>query len=342
MKSHSLNVAEASRFAQLALSCVQREYPHVHLYWVESGEDVVPARQLTPAFYGCLDWHSAVHNHWMLVRLMRLFPDAPFVDIAQKTITQNFTPEAISQEVAYLKSHPRFECPYGLAWLLQLMAELAQWQDPQAQQWFNTIKPLEAIAANSLKTWLQDLSYPNRTGTHTQTAFALGLIWDWANITQNQSFKLTIEEKVQKFYRSDCNYPLHLEPLGYDFLSPSLAEADLIRRMLSPDEFAEWLSQFLPQIPTHPQTDWLHPVEVQNPQDYSQSHLDGLNLSRAWMLEGIISGLPKHDPRISTLEAVAQNHCQKGLELKSAVDYSGSHWLGSFAVYLRTNRGYSV
>lgn len=338
MKPDQLDLKMASQFAQLALGCVLREYPHVQLYWLESHEDFIPPRQLTPAFYGCLDWHSAVHNHWMLVRLIRWFPDAPFTDIAREAIAQNITFENISAEVAHLQSQPRFECPYGLAWLLQLTAELREWEDIQGQKWLEILKPLEEMAVQNLQKWMQNLSYANRTGSHSQTAFAFGLIWDWAK-NHHPSLTPEIEQKINQFYLNDCNHPLHLEPWGYDFLSPTLAEADLMRRLLSPNSFARWLSQFLPKLPLEKQIDWLQPVSVENPEDYAQSHFDGLNLSRAWMLEGIISGLPPDDSRISALQAVAQVHQQTGLNLVSAIDYSGSHWLGSFAVYLMTKRG---
>ena len=341
MKPDKLDQNLAIQFAQFALGCVLREYPHVQLYWLESGEDFVPPRQLTPAFYGCLDWHSAVHNHWMLVRLMRLFPDASFADTAGEVIAQNITSENIDAEVIHLQSQPRFECPYGLAWLLQLAGELREWRDIRAEKWLEILQPLEAAAVQNLQKWWQNLSHPNRTGSHSQTAFAFGLIWDWA-ITGNPNLIPEIEQKINQFYLGDCNHPLHLEPWGYDFLSPTLAEADLMRRLLDGENFAAWLTQFLPKIPTEKQTDWLRPVSVKNPEDYAQSHFDGLNLSRAWMLEGIISKLPGSDPRIPALEAVALVHRQAGLNLVSAVDYSGSHWLGSFAVYLTTKRGLSV
>ncbi|MEL7035015.1 MAG: DUF2891 domain-containing protein [Cyanobacteria bacterium J06592_8] len=341
MKSDQFNLEIADYFAQFALECVFREYPHAQLYLLKSREDFIPPRQLTPAFYGCLDWHSAVHNHWMLVRLIRLFPEASFRKIAQDTITQNITVEHITAEVSHLQAQPRFECPYGLAWLLQLTTELREWQEYPAQNWLEILQPLETVAIQNLQKWWQHLSYPNRTGSHAQTAFSFGLIWDWA-IVYDPDLIPELAEKIRNFYLKDCNYPLHLEPWGYDFLSPTLAEADLMRRLLSREDFAEWLSQFLPEIPTERQIDWLKPVCVKNPEDYAESHFDGLNLSRAWMLEGIISGLPTNDLRIPALEAVTQVHREQSLNLISATQYSGSHWLGSFAIYLMTKRGLSM
>ncbi|MGL5083847.1 MAG: DUF2891 domain-containing protein [Microcoleaceae cyanobacterium] len=344
-----LTVTLVGQFAQLALNCITREYPHVHRYWLANAKDFVPPRQLTPAFYGCLDWHSAVHSHWTLVRAIRCCPDLSFEQEARAAITQNLTPQKIALEVNYLESQPRFECPYGLAWLLQLMAELTEWPDPQAQTWLAQLKPLETVAVHNLQTWMTGLTYPDRTGTHNQTAFALGLIWDWATVTCNQSVITQIQQLTQQFYYKDCNYPLYLEPLGYDFLSPSLAEADLMRRCFAPESFALWFTAFLPKVLDQKTLDqqaldqdelrWLQPVHIQNPEDYSQSHLEGLNLSRAWMLEGIINGLPEQDPRISTLQQTALIHRQAGFNPVSIHHYGGSHWLGSFAVYLITQRG---
>jgi hypothetical protein len=341
MMINQFNLTLASQFAQLAINCIHREYPHVHRYFLNHPEDLIIPRQLHPVFYGCLDWHSAVHSHWMLIRLMRYFPDAAFSSIARKAIATHFTTDKICQEVAYLKSYPQFECPYGLAWLLQLLAELTEWNDSQGKQWLKTLQPLGEIAVYNLQKWLENLSCPNRTGTHQQTTFSLSLIWDWAISTHHQSLLNLISNFAQTFYFLDKNYPLFLEPLGYDFLSPTLAEADLIRRILPAAAFAEWLSHFLPKLPTTPDTDWLEPVRVNNPKDYHHAHLDGLNLSRAWMLDGILAALPPQDDRIPSLQAVANLHRQAGLNPISATEYSGSHWLGSFAVYLATQRGLS-
>ncbi|KDR58674.1 MULTISPECIES: DUF2891 domain-containing protein [Oscillatoriales] len=339
MKTDQVNPTVVLPFVRCALGCIHREYPHVHFYGLSEENDLVPHRQLNPAFYGCLDWHSAVHNHWLLVRVMRCFPEVELSEEAREKVSQNLTTEAIAQEADYLKDRPEFECPYGLGWLLQLTAELRGWNDSQGKQWGEILQPLEEVAVNNLRQWLLDLACPNRSGTHIQTAFAMGLIWDWAKATDNQDLAGLVKERAKMFYHGDRNYPLHIEPLGCDFLSPTLAEADLMRRFLDAENFANWLGEFLPNIPETPEIDWLSPVIPSNPTDYQQSHFDGLNLSRAWMLEGIIAGLPPDDPRISSLQAVAAVHRRVGLEPVSLCDYAGSHWLGSFAVYLLTQRG---
>lgn len=336
-----INQTTASKLIQLVLNCVECEYPHSNIYWLNSDEDVKPPRELTPAFYGCLDWHSAVHGHWLLARLARCFPEASFNPSAKQALEKSLTPENIQGEVSYLKRHPRFEIPYGVAWLLQLAAELYEWDDVCAKKWLTALQPLETQIAENLQRWLDKLTICDRTGMHKQTAFGLGLILDWAITTKNTDFINLIETKAKQFYLENKNHSLKFEPLGYDFLSPCLAEADLMRRILTKNDFADWLTRFLPDIPTD-NTNWLNPVNVNDSEDYMQAHFYGLNLSRAWMLEGIISGLPNGERRIKTLHNIANIHRQIGLENAICEHYAGSHWLGTFAVYLTTSRGLNI
>lgn len=340
MKPNSLEIDEttAARCAHLVLDCIDREYPNSNLYWLDSDDDVKPPHELTPAFYGCLDWHSAVHGHWLLARLARYFPDAAFAITSQEALARSLTSEKLQGEIAHFQRLPFFECPYGMAWLLQLVAELREWENLLAKEWLSALEPLETLVANNLYRWLQGLELPDRTGTHNQTAFALGLALDWADLTENKSFVDLVKDKAQTFYLSDRNYPLQIEPLGYDFLSPCLAEADLMRRVIPPVVFADWLTDFLTQLPVENSV-WLQPVTVMNPQNYKQSHFCGLNLSRAWMLEGIIAGLPDGDRRVPALRAAALLHRQSGLENVASEHYASNHWLGTFAVYLLTARG---
>jgi hypothetical protein len=324
----------AERFANLALACVHKEYPNKIAHNLASDKDVAPPRKLTPAFFGCYDWHSSVHGHWLLARLARTFPDAPFAGPARAALKQSITKENIAQEAAYLRGDGRasFERPYGLAWLLQLGTELREWDDPLARELSANLQPLEAAATERLKTWLPKLSYPVRSGEHSQTAFALGLILD---ATHDRD----IAARARAFYLADKNCPLAYEPSGEDFLSPCLAEADAMRRMLPPVEYAAWLGGFLPQLPVDGNGDWLKPAIVTDPSDPKLAHLDGLNLSRAWMLEGMASGLPDGDPRIVALRKAASAHRESGLAAVTGEHYEGGHWLGSFAVYLTTKRG---
>ena len=336
------DINAATRFANLALACVHKEYPNKISHSLNNDADVAPPRKLTPAFYGCYDWHSSVHGHWLLARLIRTFPDAPFVPSARATLQQSLTAENIVQEAAYLRADGRasFERPYGLAWLLQLAAELHQWDDPQAREWSRNLHPAEQAALERLQDWLPKLSHPVRIGEHAQTAFALGLMLDYARSTGKPEFANLLETRARYFYLHDKNCPLAYEPSGEDFLSPCIAEADLMRRVLPSVEFARWLSDFLPQIsPPLKGVPWLQPVVSPDPSDPNLAHLDGLNLSRAWMLEGIASALPTADPRLPAIRAAAEQHRRAGLHAVTGEHYEGGHWLGSFAVYLVTQRG---
>jgi hypothetical protein len=335
-----MDAQAAGRFAQLALECVHREYPNKIAHVLASDADARPPRELTPAFYGCYDWHSAVHGHWLLARAVRLFPAAPYAAQARSELAGSFTSDHVKTEVAYLQTDGRasFERPYGLAWLLQLAAELRAWKDPQAQGWASTLAPLETEAAARLKAWLPKLRYPIREGEHDQTAFAFGLVWDWSRVAGDAQMQQLLRDKAQQFYVNDRACPLAYEPSGQDFLSPCLAEADFMRRVLDPQAFAKWLTTFLPQIPGDGSNAWLPPGEVTDRSDPKLAHLDGLNLSRAWMLEGIARGLPANDKRIRALRASAAEHRRVSLGAVTSEHYVGSHWLGTFALYGESSR----
>ena len=337
----ALDEATAGRFAALALACVTKEYPNKIAHVMQSDADALPPRRLTPAFYGCFDWHSAVHGHWLLVRLTRLFPQAPFATTARAALAGNLTDANIQAEVAYIEGKGResFERPYGLAWLLTLAAELREWDDPQAKTWSKTLEPLEAASAKKLRTWLPKLTHPIRIGEHDQTAFSLGLVLDWARRKPDTVMSALVVERSRNYYLGDKDAPLAYEPSGQDFLSPCLAEADLLRRILKPEPFAAWLKTFLPGLPRDGSASWLVPGVVTDPTDGKLAHLDGLNLSRAWMLEGIVSGLPPGDARIAALRAAAQRHRTDGLKAVTGEHYEGGHWLGTFATYLLSQRG---
>jgi hypothetical protein len=337
----TFNAAAAERFAKLALACVGKEYPNKISHVLNSDTDVAPPRNLTPAFYGCYDWHSSVHGHWLLVRLLRTFPNASFTAAARDALRESLTAENLKQEAAYVRGEGRasFERPYGLAWLLQLCAELREWDDDQAREMSANLRPLEDAAVERLKTWLPKLSHPVRIGEHDQTAFGLGLILDYARSTKNDSLARLAANSAKKFFLSDKNCPLNYEPSGEDFLSPCLAEADVMRRVLPPYEFGRWLKFFLPQIPTRADSSWLPSVVSPDPSDPKLAHLDGLNLSRAWMLEGIASVLLPSDLRRNALSAAADEHRRAGLAAVTGAHYEGGHWLGSFAVYLTSRRG---
>lgn len=338
----TLEEAVAARFAKLALACLHKEYPNKIAHVMVSDADARPPHLLTPAFYGCFDWHSDVHGHWLLVRLLRLFPSAPFAEEARAALASSLTPENIAGEVAYIGSDSRteFERPYGLAWLLRLAAELRSWNDPQGRQWATALVPLEGLAASRLKGWLPKLHYPIRVGEHEQTAFAFGLIWDWADGVGDARMKVLLVDAAQRFYRGDRNCPLSYEPSGQDFLSACLAEADFMRRVLESETYGRWLADLLPEIPSKgAAAEWLPPAVVTDRADPKLAHLDGLNLSRAWMLEGIAHSLKPDDKRIPALLAAAASHRAASLPAVTGEHYEGGHWLGTFAVYLTSQAG---
>jgi len=329
-----LDAKSMGGFARLALNCVRREYPNKIAHVMRSDADSRPPRSLTPAFYGCFDWHSAVHGHWMLARLARLFPAEPFASAARTALDRNLTAENLQAEAAYVAAEGResFERPYGLAWLLQLAAELRTWDDPDAARWYGNLQPVETAVVGRLSTWLPKLSHSVRSGEHSQTAFALGLCLDWARDAGDEAFKALLQSRALHFYRGDQACPARWEPSGEDFLSPSLAEADTMRRVLGQADFRMWFDAFMPDLPYTPLT-------VTDAADGKLAHLDGLNLSRAWMLYGIASGLGTEDLRHRAMMRLAHEHATAGLQAVTGEHYSGGHWLGSFAVYLTTGRG---
>lgn len=334
-------------FARTALSCINKQYPNKISHVMSSAADVAEPVVLTPVFYGCFDWHSAVHGHWLLTRLWGegLVPD---MDAEIETaLDGNFTEEKIAGEVVYFQSEGRasFERPYGLAWFLRLTAELnqiAKGNGPKAGKakiWLARFEPLEAVIVKRISDWIPKLAYPIRLGTHNQSAFAFGLFIDWSRTSGNSSFEKLISDKALDFHKDDTNCPLSYEPSGEDFLSPCLMTADLMRRIMTPSDFSAWLSAFLPEIPADGSVDWLSIGIVNDASDGKLVHLDGVNLSRAWALEGIASALPEDDPRRPSLLAVAKIHGDAGEKSVSTPHYAGSHWLASFATYLRTKRG---
>jgi hypothetical protein len=339
-----LNASAAVRFADLALECVHREYPNKISHVLAGDADVRPPRELTPAFWGCFDWHSSVHAHWLLVRLARTFPDAEFAAPALAAVGKSLTAENVAAEAAYMAAEGRegFERPYGLAWLLQFAAELRGWDSALAREWSSILAPLERAAIERLRTWIPKLTYPIRIGEHSQTAFAFGLILDWARVAGDAEVEQLMRRRGAEFYGPDRDCPLSYEPSGHDFLSPCIAEADFMRRVLPVGEFARWLTEFLPEIPTDSGQEWLPPATVSDRSDGKLAHLDGLNLSRAWMLEGVAAGLPAEDPRQGALLVAAAAHRAVGLAAVTGEHYAGGHWLGSFATYLATGRGLPV
>ncbi|MBT1449305.1 DUF2891 family protein [Glaciecola sp. XM2] len=339
----SNNPEVINRFAQLALECIHKEYPNIIKHMLTGEDDVKSPKQLYPAFYGCFDWHSSVHGHWLLTRLASEYPDIVDYQTIIDSLNISFTQTNIDAELAYFNrpnTGTSFERPYGLAWFLQLTTELREWDEPKAKEWLNVLMPLEEKIVANLSDWLPKLSFPIRAGEHSQTAFAFGLMLDWSKTANHQAFQTLLTNTIKRLYAKDENCPLAYEPSGQDFLSPCIAQADMMRRVLSEADFSIWLSTFLPSIPHNGNGSWLSVATVLDKTDGKLAHLDGLNLSRAWMLEGIASALAQDDPRKAAIIAAANDHKQAGINsVVNDMHYMGSHWLGSFAAYLQTQRG---
>ncbi|MFM1871129.1 MAG: hypothetical protein RL398_551 [Planctomycetota bacterium] len=334
----------AEAHAQMALACVHKEFPNKISHVLNGPDDVAAPSELTPSFFGCFDWHSAVHGHWLLARILRRFPDVASAARLRDALRTSLITERLAAELAYLQAPGRatFERPYGLAWLLQLAAELRAWDDPLGRELAAAIAPLEAECAVRLRAWLPKLSHPIRTGEHSQSAFAMGLIRDWAVVARDDAMVQLVDSRARAFHGEDRDWPMRFEPSGQDFLSPGLAVADLMRRVLPPTEFAQWLGGYLSEIPLDGSADWLPVAVVTDRTDGKLAHLDGLNLSRAWMLDGIAAALDADDARRAALVACARAHREAGLRAVLDAPYEGSHWLGTFAVYLATGRGLSA
>ena len=334
----------ADRFARLALDCIQQEFPNKISRTTDNAEAIGRPADIFPTFYGCFDWHSAVHGHWLLVRLLRLDQQqAPWRQEAISKLNENFSDKNLAGELANFSRPARgsWERPYGLAWYLQLTTELRQWDNSNAKVWLQRLQPLEADIAQSLKEWLPKLAYPIRLGTHNQSAFAFGLMLDWAREVGDDEMEALIIQRSVAFHAQDLDCPIEYEPSGEDFLSPCLMEADLMRRIFEQQKFAKWLADFLPHIPNDGSSDWLKPGIVKDASDGKLVHLDGVNSSRAWNLYNIARALPADDTRRAALLASAKVHADTGVAAVSDEHYSGSHWLASFATYLMTDRGFS-
>jgi hypothetical protein len=335
-QSLSLNQQQASHFARLALKCVAKEFPNKPEHVMNNSRDVQSPKELHPAFYGCYDWHSSVHGHWMLVRLLRMFPNLPETSQIRKALDANMTAENIAVETAYLRQPNRqsFERTYGWAWLLKLAEELHLSRDGDAKKWSRNLQPLTDALIERYLNFLPKQNYPIRTGVHPNTAFGLAFAWDYAKTTGNQRLQTLIDERSRSYFANDKNYPAEWEPGGEDFFPASLMEVDLMRRVLRPAAFRRWFHGFLPQIARGGPRNLLRPAVVTDRSDPKLVHLDGLNLSRAWCMRSIASALPQNDPARRVLARSAQVHARDALAHVASGDYAGEHWLASFAVYL--------
>lgn len=332
----SFDEKQASHFAALALKCVAREFPNKPEHVINNASEVRSPKALHPAFYGCYDWHSSVHGHWMLIRLLKTFPRLPEAAQIRRALNANLTGENIQAEVAYMKQPNRqsFERTYGWAWALKLAEELQTWNDADGKRWSSNLRPLADLIAQSYRTFLPKQTYPIRTGVHPNTAFGLAFALDYAKTSGDRELETLLNERSRTYFAKDVNYPGGWEPGGEDFFSAALMEADLMRRVMKPREFATWFHRFLPGVAKGNPAALLNPAIVTDRSDPKLVHLDGLNLSRAWCMRSVASALPANDPARAALKVAADKHASAALAHVASGDYAGEHWLASFAVFL--------
>lgn len=330
-----LTIQNAEKLARLPLDCIQVEYPNKLDHVISSSADIQEPKKLHPAFYGCFDWHSSVHGHWSLIRLLKQFPEMTDAELIRKKLLKNISEENIRAEVAYFskESHKSSERTYGWAWLLKLAEELHSWDDADGKQMKDNLQPLIDLIVEYYKEFLPKLTKPIRVGEHQNTAFALVFAYDYAKAVNDIDFINQIVSVAKDFYLKDENCPINYEPGGFDFLSPCLEEIDIMSRILDENEFHNWLEKFMPQI--YEGAFDLEPGKVSDREDGKLVHLDGVNFSRAWVLYGL-SG--KYD-RLKHLEKSANLHFNFSFEnILEGDSYMGSHWLGSFALYALDRR----
>jgi hypothetical protein len=320
----TLTPAQASHFAKLALKCVRQEYPNKLDHTMNGDEEVRSPRLLHPAFYGCFDWHSSVHGHWMLAKLLREFPEIEEAAQIRAVLDEHLAPEPIATEVKYFgqKNRRSFERTYGWAWLLKLSSELRSWDSPDAKRWATALQPLADVVAAQFEEFLPKQTYPIRTGVHPNTAFTLSLLLDYPDA----KLQALARERARTYYATDREAPISWEPGGEDFLSPLLEEAALMSRVLPSDEFRSWYSRFFPRLE-------LSPAIVSDRTDPKIVHLDGLNLSRAKCLFVLSSALERPE-----LAKVAEQHALASLPHIESGAYEGEHWLATFAVQMLSAR----
>lgn len=334
--SGSLTKEQASAFAKLALKGAGKEFPHKPGIVFNAAADVKTPKALHPAFFGCFDWHSAVHGHWLLVRVLKQFPDLAETKEIRAVLADHLTAENLKAEADYFArpDAKSFERPYGWNWLLKLADELHTWDDADAKKWSANLRPLAEVIANRYIEFLPKQTYPIRSGVHSNTAFGLSFAHDYAKTVGNAKLQSAIEDRAKAYYGKDADAPARWEPDGADFLSPSLCEADLMRRVLPAAEFREWFAKYLPGAAKGEPATLFAPATVTDRTDPQLVHLDGLNLSRAWCMRSIAPAFPADSPTRAMLIASAKKHAEAALKQVASGDYAGEHWLASFAVYM--------
>ncbi len=333
-----LNPETAHAWAQLVLKNIDIEFPNkMSLVYVDASQVKTP-RQNFPAFYGCFDWHSSVHGHWVLARLLRTMPDLPNASRIRESLGAHLSKANLEQEATFFArdEHKSFERMYGWAWFLRLTMELDGWDDPDARRWRENLRPLERVLQERIDAYLPLLSYPIRVGQHTDTGFALGQLLDYARAVDHPELAVLVARRAKAFYADDRDYPVAYEPSGHDFFSSCWNEADLMRRLLPANEFAGWFESFVPRVKTQLADGTIQPVKVTDVTDGKLVHLAGLNLNRAWCLRAVADALPTGHELKRPLMENARRHLKAGVEYVASGHYEGDHWLATFALYAIT------
>lgn len=332
-----LSLEHVTAFAALPLRSLRHEYPNHIMHVLIGPQDALTPRAMHPVFYGCYDWHSAVHGYWLLARCARLYPALPQQDAITALFDEHFTVANMQQEVAYFQVPERvsFERPYGWAWVMALAQELDTWRHPRAAAWQAAMAPLVAEIRSRVLSYFAKLSYAIRVGTHFNSAFALKLILDFARHRQDAELESAIVSAACRYYTGDTNYPAHYEPGGDEFLSAALTEALLMADVLDADLYIDWFAQYLPTLGEVDRL--MHPAEVSDRTDPKIAHLDGLNLSRAWCMKQLARRLPETDPAVAILLAAARRHIDASLPNVTSGHYAGEHWLATFAMLALEN-----
>ncbi len=336
-----LTDAQVVSFAKLALNNIQTEYPNKPSNVMVDDASVRTPRIMHPAFYGCFDWHSSVHGHWMLVRLLKDYPHSSIDAEIRAKLHENLSAQNLAAELSFFEEpqHKTFERTYGWAWYLRLVAELETWDDEQGRLWRENLRGLEELLVVRTIEYLPKLSFPIRTGIHPDTGFALAQILDYARLLKRDDLTTAVIQRARDFYEQDVDYPAKFEPSGQDFFSTGLLEADLMRRVLTTEEFVAWFDRFLPKLAAGDGGNLLTPVTVSDVTDGYIVHLAGLDLSRAWCLQSIAAALPPNDPRVVILRESARQHAELGFSYVFSGNYEGDHWLATFAIYLQSSVG---
>lgn len=335
----ALTEEQAILFAKLALKGISKEYPNKPADVINSDDDVKSPRHIHPAFYGCYDWHSAVHGHWMLVRILKLHPKLPIDAEIRAAIAANLTAKNLEVEAKFFTrpGAKSYERPYGWSWLLKLAEELHNWDDAQGKEWSANLKPVAEVIVGYYLEYFPKQTYPIRSGVHSSTAFGLTFALDYARTVKHAKLEALLLERSKYYFAMDENIPAKWEPDGADFYSPSLMEADLMRRVLPADEFRTWFKKYLPEVAAGKPASIMLPATVTDRTDPQLVHLDGLNLSRAWCMRSVAGVYPEGDPVRKALLDSAQKHADAALPHITSGDYAGEHWLASFATYLLTS-----